>query len=313
MIEPYPLGPFCVRGNAMLSIKNISKSFGNVHALKNVSLDLKPGLFGLLGPNGAGKSTLMRTLATLQTPDLGSVTFDGVDILSNPTHMRSVLGYLPQDFGVYPKMSAKSLLNHIALLKGVTDKSARERQIRTLLEHVNLLTHSSANVATYSGGMRQRFGVAQAMLGNPKVLIVDEPTAGLDPAERQRFLDLLSEQAETKIIILSTHIIEDVRDLCTDMAVMGSGEIVARGSPDTLIDRVAGQVWRKRVSKEEAAEIKQQSNFLSSRHLSGGVIISVLSSSTPDPGWEQANVILEDAYHAHLNGLVKAEPEIAHA
>lgn len=255
----------------------------------------------------------MRTLATLQTPDLGSVTFDGVDILSNPTHMRSVLGYLPQDFGVYPKMSAKSLLNHIALLKGVTDKSARERQIRTLLEHVNLLTHSSANVATYSGGMRQRFGVAQAMLGNPKVLIVDEPTAGLDPAERQRFLDLLSEQAETKIIILSTHIIEDVRDLCTDMAVMGSGEIVARGSPDTLIDRVAGQVWRKRVSKEEAAEIKQQSNFLSSRHLSGGVIISVLSSSTPDPGWEQANVILEDAYHAHLNGLVKAEPEIAHA
>jgi len=297
----------------MLSIKNISKSFGNVHALKNVSLDLKPGLFGLLGPNGAGKSTLMRTLATLQTPDLGSVTFDGVDILSNPTHMRSVLGYLPQDFGVYPKMSAKSLLNHIALLKGVTDKSARERQIRTLLEHVNLLTHSSANVATYSGGMRQRFGVAQAMLGNPKVLIVDEPTAGLDPAERQRFLDLLSEQAETKIIILSTHIIEDVRDLCTDMAVMGSGEIVARGSPDTLIDRVAGQVWRKRVSKEEAAEIKQQSNFLSSRHLSGGVIISVLSSSTPDPGWEQANVILEDAYHAHLNGLVKAEPEIAHA
>ena len=209
----------------MLSIKNISKSFGDVHALKNVSLDLEPGLFGLLGPNGAGKSTLMRTLATLQKPDTGSVTWDGVDILANPTHMRSVLGYLPQDFGVYPKMSAKALLDHIAVLKGITDKSAREAQIRTLLEHVNLLTHSSANVATYSGGMRQRFGVAQAMLGDPKILIVDEPTAGLDPAERQRFLDLLSEQAETKIIILSTHIIEDVRDLCTDMAVMGSGEI----------------------------------------------------------------------------------------
>ena len=297
----------------MLSIKNISKSFGDVHALKNVSLDLEPGLFGLLGPNGAGKSTLMRTLATLQKPDTGSVTWDGVDILANPTHMRSVLGYLPQDFGVYPKMSAKALLDHIAVLKGITDKSAREAQIRTLLEHVNLLTHSSANVATYSGGMRQRFGVAQAMLGDPKILIVDEPTAGLDPAERQRFLDLLSEQAETKIIILSTHIIEDVRDLCTDMAVMGSGEIVARGAPDTLIERVANQVWRKRVTKDEAVKIKQEPNFLSSRHLSGGVITSVLSPNSPGAGWEQADAILEDAYHAHLNGLVSTRSELVHA
>lgn len=292
----------------MLSIKNISKSFGDVHALNNVSLDLKPGLFGLLGPNGAGKSTLMRTIATLQKPDAGEITLDGVDILSDPTQMRAVLGYLPQDFGVYPKMSAKALLDHIAVLKGVTNKSAREKQIRTLLEHVNLLTHSSANVATYSGGMRQRFGVAQAMLGNPKVLIVDEPTAGLDPAERQRFLDLLSEQAETKIIILSTHIIEDVRDLCTDMAVMGNGEVVARGAPETLIGRIAGKVWRKKVSKDEATDIKTQSNFLSSRYLSGGVITSVLSNTSPGAGWEAAEVILEDSYHAHLNGLVKAEP-----
>jgi len=297
----------------MLSINNISKSFGDVHALKNVSLDLKPGLFGLLGPNGAGKSTLMRTLATLQKPDSGGITLDGVDILSKPDAMRSTLGYLPQDFGVYPKMSAKALLNHIAVLKGITDKSARETQIRTLLEHVNLLTHASANVATYSGGMRQRFGVAQAMLGDPKVLIVDEPTAGLDPAERQRFLDLLSEQSETKIIILSTHIIEDVRDLCTDMAVMGNGEIVARGAPETLIARIAGQVWRKRVSKDEAFQIKQQSNFLSSRHLSGGVITSVLMPNSPGVGWEQADVILEDAYHAHLNGLVRAKSELVHA
>jgi len=292
----------------MLSIKNISKSFGDVHALNNVSLDLKPGLFGLLGPNGAGKSTLMRTIATLQKPDAGEITLDGVDILSDPTQMRAVLGYLPQDFGVYPKMSAKALLDHIAVLKGVTNKSAREKQIRTLLEHVNLLTHSSANVATYSGGMRQRFGVAQAMLGNPKVLIVDEPTAGLDPAERQRFLDLLSEQAKTKIIILSTHIIEDVRDLCTDMAVMGNGEVVARGAPETLIGRIAGKVWRKKVSKDEATDIKTQSNFLSSRYLSGGVITSVLSNTSPGAGWEAAEVILEDSYHAHLNGLVKAEP-----
>ena len=293
----------------MLSINNISKSFGDVHALKNVSLDLKPGLFGLLGPNGAGKSTLMRTLATLQKPDTGEITLDGVDILENPTKMRSELGYLPQDFGVYPKMSAKALLDHIAVLKGITDKSARETQIRTLLEHVNLLTHSSANVATYSGGMRQRFGVAQAMLGNPKVLIVDEPTAGLDPAERQRFLDLLSEQAETKIIILSTHIIEDVRDLCTDMAVMGNGAVVARGAPEVLISRISDTVWRKKVSKDESKEIKTQSNFLSSRHLSGGVIVSILSESSPGAGWEQADVILEDAYHAHLNGLIKTNVE----
>ena len=297
----------------MLSIKNISKSFGDVHALKNVSLDLKPGLFGLLGPNGAGKSTLMRTLATLQRPDTGEITLNGVDILTNPTAMRATLGYLPQDFGVYPKMSARALLDHIAVLKGVTNKSDRDTQIRTLLEHVNLLTHASANVATYSGGMRQRFGVAQAMLGNPSVLIVDEPTAGLDPAERQRFLDLLSEQAETKVIILSTHIIEDVRDLCTDMAVMGNGQVVARGAPETLIARIADKVWRKQVSKDEAATLKVQHNFLSSRHLSGGVIVSVLSDGSPGAGWEQADVILEDAYHAHLNGLLGAVREPIHA
>ena len=297
----------------MLSIKNISKSFGDVHALKNVSLDLKPGLFGLLGPNCAGKSTLMRTLATLQRPDTGEITLNGVDILTNPTAMRATLGYLPQDFGVYPKMSARALLDHIAVLKGVTNKSDRDTQIRTLLEHVNLLTHASANVATYSGGMRQRFGVAQAMLGNPSVLIVDEPTAGLDPAERQRFLDLLSEQAETKIIILSTHIIEDVRDLCTDMAVMGNGQVVARGAPETLIARIADKVWRKQVSKDEAATLKVQHNFLSSRHLSGGVIVSVLSDGSPGAGWEQADVILEDAYHAHLNGLLGAVREPVHA
>ena len=226
----------------MLSIKNISKSFGDVHALKNVSLDLEPGLFGLLGPNGAGKSTLMRTLATLQKPDSGTVTLNGKDIVSHPNEMRSVLGYLPQDFGVYPKMSAKALLNHIAILKGMNNKSEREKQIRALLEGVDLLTHSSANVATYSGGMRQRFGVAQAMLGNPQILIVDEPTAGLDPFQRQRFLDLLQEAGEEKIIILSTHIIEDVRDMCPDMAIMGNGEIVVRDAPENLIESVEGKV-----------------------------------------------------------------------
>ena len=296
----------------MLSIKNISKSFGDIHALKNVSLDLKPGLFGLLGPNGAGKSTLMRTLATLQKPDSGQITLNGKDIVDYPNEMRSVLGYLPQDFGVYPKMSAKALLDHIAVLKGMNNKAERHKQIRALLEGVDLLTHSSANVATYSGGMRQRFGVAQAMLGNPKILIVDEPTAGLDPFQRQRFLDLLQEAGEEKIIILSTHIIEDVRDMCPDMAIMGNGEIVVRDAPESLIESVHGLVWRKKIEKAELETVKSELPFLSSRYLMGGVIVSVLSDGKPAAGFEQAEVMLEDAYFAYLNGLVSktsATPE----
>ena len=293
----------------MLSIKNISKSFGNVHALKNVSLDLKPGLFGLLGPNGAGKSTLMRTIATLQKPDTGAISLGDVDILADPTHMRAVLGYLPQDFGVYPKMSAKALLDHIAVLKGISNKAERQKQIHALLVGVDLLTHSSANVATYSGGMRQRFGIAQALLGNPKVLIVDEPTAGLDPFQRQRFLDLLQEAGEEKIIILSTHIIEDVRDMCPDMAIMGDGEIVARDAPETLIQRVEGKVWRKKIEKADLESVKADMPFLSSRYLMGGVIVSILADGKPGAGFEQGDVTLEDAYFAHLNGLVRAAPQ----
>ena len=288
----------------MLSIQGLQKRFGDVHALNNVSLDLKPGLFGLLGPNGAGKSTLMRTLATLQKPDEGSITYNGADILENPTAMRSALGYLPQDFGVYPRMSALALLDHIAILKGMTDKAEREAQIMSLLESVNLITHRTASVATYSGGMRQRFGVAQAMLGNPKVLIVDEPTAGLDPFERQRFLDLLSEAGEDKIILLSTHIVEDVRDLCPDMAIMGAGEIVARGAPEDLIAKIAGKVWRKKIDKTELDDIKARTEFLSSRYLMGGVIASVLSDTKPEAGFEKADITLEDAYFAHIYKLV---------
>lgn len=294
----------------MLSINSISKSFGDVHALKDVSLDLEPGLFGLLGPNGAGKSTLMRTLATLQKPDSGTITLNGTDIVDHPNEMRSVLGYLPQDFGVYPKMSAKALLDHIAILKGVSNKAERQKQIRALLEGVDLLTHSSANVATYSGGMRQRFGVAQALLGNPKVLIVDEPTAGLDPFQRQRFLDLLQEAGEEKIIILSTHIIEDVRDMCPDMAIMGDGEIVVRDAPETLIERVEGRVWRKKIEKDELETVKANLPFLSSRYLMGGVIVSVFSDAKPGAGYEKADVTLEDAYFAHLNGLIKSPEKI---
>ena len=288
----------------MLSINNVHKRFGDVHAMNNISLDLKPGLFGLLGPNGAGKSTLMRTLATLQNPDEGSITYNGTDIITNPDVMRSTLGYLPQDFGVYPRMSAEALLDHIAILKGVTNKKERKDQILSLLKNVNLLTHKSASVATYSGGMRQRFGVAQALLGDPKVLIVDEPTAGLDPFERQRFLDLLSEAGQDKIIILSTHIVEDVRDLCPDMAIMGEGQIVARGAPEVLIDKIRTKVWRKKVVKADVDDVKAAHQVLSTRLLMGGVIISVLSDGKPAAGFEQADPVLEDAYFAHLYKMV---------
>ncbi len=289
----------------MLSIQNISKSFGDVHALKDVSFDLKPGLFGLLGPNGAGKSTLMRTLATLQNPDSGQVTFQGQDIVAAPDTVRRQLGYLPQDFGVYPRMSAEALLNHIGILKGLSNKKEREAQVHQLLHNVNLFKFKTASVATFSGGMRQRFGVAQAMLGDPKILIVDEPTAGLDPFERQRFLDLLSEAGEDKIIILSTHIVEDVRDLCPDMAILGEGELVARGGPEDLINKIRGKVWRKKVDKADVEGLKKNNNVLSTRLLMGGVIITVLADQAPTAGFEmEDNPVLEDAYFAHLYRFV---------
>ena len=284
----------------MIKIDNVSKRFGDIHALKNVSLELKPGLFGLLGPNGAGKSTLMRTLATLQLPDEGTITYDQKDIAVEPNVMRDKLGYLPQDFGVYPRMSAEALLDHIAILKGVNNKAERREQIVSLLKAVNLYTMRRASVATYSGGMRQRFGVAQALLGDPKVLIVDEPTAGLDPYERQRFLDLLSEAGEDKIIILSTHIVEDVRDVCADMAILGAGEIVARGAPEDLIAKIEGKVWRRKVDKAEKEGLKEAHNVLSTRLLMGGVIISIIADKRPAPGFEKSEPNLEDAYFAHL-------------
>lgn len=288
----------------MINIKNISKSFGDIHALKNVSLDLKPGLFGLLGPNGAGKSTLMRTMATLQTPDSGAILLEGVDIAENPNAMRSVLGYLPQDFGVYPRMSADALLDHIAILKGVHNKADRKAQIDQLLHAVNLTNMRKASVANYSGGMKQRFGVAQALLGDPKVLIVDEPTAGLDPFERQRFLDLLSETAQDKVVILSTHIVEDVYDVCSDMGIMGGGELITRGSPDEMIGRVTGKLYRKIVDKTEARALKKEMNVTSARLRKGDVIVSVISDGDPGNGFEAAKPLLEDAYFAHLYKFV---------
>ena len=288
----------------MLKISNISKSFGAIQALKNISLELGPGLFGLLGPNGAGKSTLMRTLATLQLPDSGQITLNGVDIAKDPDVMRKTLGYLPQDFGVYPRMSALALLDHLAVLKGIADKSARKAQVENLLRAVNLWKYRTASVAAFSGGMRQRFGVAQALLGDPSVLIVDEPTAGLDPFERQRFLDLLSEAGEEKIIILSTHIVEDVRDLCADMAILGDGEIVARGAPEDLIAKIDGKVWRQKVRKDRVEALKEKHKLLSTRLLTGRVVVSVLADDRPEDGFVQDAPNLEDAYFAHLYRLV---------
>lgn len=290
----------------MLRIENVSKRFGDIKALSDVSLDLEPGLFGLLGPNGAGKSTLMRTIATLQQPDEGRILYDGDDIASSPNAMRSVLGYLPQDFGVYPRMSAEALLDHIAVLKGVHDPGQRKRQVISLLKQVNLIKHRKSSVANYSGGMRQRFGVAQAMIGKPKVLIVDEPTAGLDPFERQRFLKLLYEAAQDKIIILSTHIVEDVRDLCTDMAIMGDGKIVARGNPEELIARVSGKVFRTFVQDDEVDMISAKFKVLGTSVSQGRIRVSILSDDDPESqfGFEAADATLEDAYFAHLYGLI---------
>ncbi len=291
----------------MLNIENVHKRFGQIHALNNINLELKPGLFGLLGPNGAGKSTLMRTLATLQRPDEGVITFEGADIAKDPDVIRRTLGYLPQDFGVYPRMSAEKLLHHIGVLKGLTNKAERQEQIDQLLAQVDLRKHRHSSVASYSGGMRQRFGVAQAMLGNPKLLIVDEPTAGLDPFQRQRFLDLLSEAGEEKIIILSTHIVEDVRALCPDMAIMGDGQIVARGAPEDLLEKIKNSVWRKTVGKAVSVEMKEKysKKILSTRYLMGQVVVSVLSDSQPEAGFVQdMDPGLEDTYFANLYGLI---------
>jgi ABC-type multidrug transport system ATPase subunit len=247
----------------------------------------------------------MRTLATLQKPDSGTITYNGMNIVHDPDTIRSGLGYLPQDFGVYPKMSALALLDHIAILKGIINKAERKEQIETLLQMVNLWTHKSASVATFSGGMKQRFGVAQALIGDPNLIIVDEPTAGLDPLERQRFLDILSRAGDNKIIILSTHIIEDVRDLCTDMGVMGEGELIVRGAPEDLIKNIKGQVWIKQIDNDQEVEkLKIEMQVLSTRRLRGATVVTVLNPSKPNKGWKSKDILLEDAYFAYLNGFM---------
>ncbi len=285
----------------MLSIKHLNKTYANgVHATNDVSLEIPCGLFGLLGPNGAGKSSLMRTIATLQDPDSGSIHFDGVDVLKNKTSLRRQLGYLPQDFGVYPKVSALELLNHFAVLKGLTDKGERKEMVEGLLHQTNLWEARKRAVASYSGGMRQRFGIAQALLGAPRLVIVDEPTAGLDPDERNRFLNLLARIGENVVIILSTHIVDDVTDLCPNMAMIGGGKVLVQGKPQAAIDLLAGQVWRRSVTEAELAHYQQHLTVLATRLVGGKPQINVFAPSQPDDGFATVAPGLEDVYFLQL-------------
>jgi ABC-2 type transport system ATP-binding protein len=285
----------------MLSIRNLSKTYSNgVHALKNVDLDIPAGMFGLLGPNGAGKSSLMRTIATLQTPDSGSIHLNGLDLLANKTEARCQLGYLPQDFGVYPKVSSEVLLDHFAVLKGLTARGERKDVVESLLRQVNLWDVRKQKLGGFSGGMRQRFGIAQALLGDPSLVIVDEPTAGLDPEERNRFLNLLAAIGEKVVVILSTHIVDDVTDLCPRMAIVRQGEVLLTGEPRAAIATLHQQVWRKTLRAEELEACQQRYTVLSTRLVGGAPVIHVLSAERPDSGFEQVEAGLEDVYFKTL-------------
>lgn len=284
-----------------LKISQLSKTYPDgVKALNNVSLTISNGMFGLLGSNGAGKSTLMRTIASLQKPSSGSITFNDEDIIAKPEIVRQQLGYLPQEFGVYPKISAEKLLHHLAVLKGIVDTKERTQQVEALLQQVNLYQHRKKSVFTFSGGMRQRFGIAQALLANPKIIIVDEPTAGLDPEERNRFLNLLSEIGENVIVILSTHIVEDVRDLCSQMAILSNGEIITQGIPKDLVSELDGKIWSKMIKKEYLSAHQNAFSVVSTKLISGETQIRVLSSTKPEKGFESIQPNLEDLYFVTL-------------
>jgi ABC-type multidrug transport system ATPase subunit len=293
-----------------LQIIQLNKSYSKgIKALDNVSLNISNGLFGLLGPNGAGKSSLMRTLATLQRPDSGQVLFSGTDIHLHPQELRSQLGYLPQDFGVYPRISAMDLLDHLALLKGLLNKRERTQQVMALLQQTNLYEVRKQSVSTFSGGMKQRFGIAQALLGNPQLIIVDEPTAGLDPQERNRFHDLLSEIGEQVVVLLSTHMVEDVKDLCPELGVMAQGKVILQGKPSELTETLKGQVWRKTVSKEVLKVYQSSLNVISTRSLMGKTQLHVLAESCPDTGFEPFYPGMEEVYFSALFGAQGAGKE----
>ena len=285
----------------MLELNDLRHVYGDgTVALDGVSLSIPVGMFGLLGPNGAGKSSLMRTIATLQTPTSGSIHFDGIDVLGDPARLRQVLGYLPQDFGVYPRVTAYDLLDHMAVLKGITVKADRRETVETLLDRVNLWDVRKRAVAGFSGGMRQRFGIAQALIGNPRLIIVDEPTAGLDPEERNRFHGLLAEIGENVVVILSTHIVEDVADLCPRMAVLAGGRILLDGAPQELIGGIRGQVWRKVVARRDVDDYRARLPVISTRLRGGETVVHVLSDESPGTGFEQVAGDLEDVYFAAL-------------
>ncbi|HEX8570557.1 MAG TPA: ABC transporter ATP-binding protein [Caulobacteraceae bacterium] len=285
----------------MLFIDDLTHVYGNgTRALDDVSLVVPKGMFGLLGPNGAGKSTLMRCVATLQTPTSGSIRFGEIDVIREPEKLRRTLGYLPQDFGVYPRVSAYDMLDHMAVLKGIGNARERKTTVEGLLNQVNLWGVRKKALAGFSGGMRQRFGIAQALIGDPQLVIVDEPTAGLDPEERNRFLNLLAEIGENVVVILSTHIVEDVSDLCPRMAVIAGGSIVREGAPQELIAELRGRIWRQTIDRDALEDARANYEIISTRLFAGRTVIHVLSDASPGPGFEPVEGELEDVYFSTL-------------
>lgn len=292
----------------MLTISNISKTYANgVRALHDVSLEIPRGMFGLLGPNGAGKSTLMRTIATLQGVDAGRIAFDDIDVLNDKHEARKVLGYLPQDVGVYPGVSAEAMLDHFAVLKGIISNSERRDVVAQLLQMTNLYDVRKRKLGTFSGGMQRRFGIAQALLSNPQLIIVDEPTAGLDPEERNRFHNLLCEVGENAVVILSTHIVDDVRELCSRMAILSKGRVLLEGEPHSLVERLAGRVWRKTVERSEVAAYQDRLSVISTRLIGGRTTMHVLSDVSPGESFEAAEPDLEHVYFATLRDAVNVQ------
>ena len=284
-----------------LIINNLSKTYANgVKALDQVSLTIPRGMYGLLGPNGAGKSTLMRTIATLQEPDTGSIHLGELDVLKQKTALRKMLGYLPQEFGVYPRVSAQDLLNHMAVLKGIANTKERKEMVNALLEKVNLHDHRKKAVSSFSGGMRQRFGIAQALIGNPQLIIVDEPTAGLDPGERNRFYNLLAEIGENIIVILSTHIVEDVKELCSNMAIIHQGQLLYNGTPHAAMSALQGKIWEKQITKPEWTKYDEEYNLISTKLVAGQPLIHISSEEHPGDGFVSVDADLEDVFFTHV-------------
>ena len=289
-----------------LQIRNLSKTYPNgVQALRNVSLTIPQGMYGLLGPNGAGKSTLMRTLATLQEPDSGTVNLGSFNVLEEKEEIRKVLGYLPQEFGLYPKVTAADLLDHFAVLKGIGDRKERKEIVKALLERTNLYQAGHKKLGGFSGGMKQRFGIAVALLGDPELIIVDEPTAGLDPAERVRFLNLLSELGENSIVILSTHIVEDVSELCSRMAIINEGEILLEDEPIKVLEAIKGKIWRKIIERSELAAHQEAHTVISTKLFAGKSVIHAFSDTSPDASFSPVEADLEDVYFCTMLGLLE--------